>query len=62
MMNELRRVRVTGAGGATAEVRVVEEREGTVYVVSEGEYQAARREGRQVEARLGFPKADVRPT
>ncbi len=60
-MDELRKVRVTGAGGATTEARVVEERDGTVYVVSEREYQEAQREGREVEARLGFPKADVRP-
>lgn len=59
-MEELQRVRVTGAGGATTEARVVEEHDGTVYVVSEREYQAARREGREIEARLGFPKRDVK--
>lgn len=60
-MDELRKVTVHGAGGASAEARVVEERDGTVYVVSEREYQEARREGRELEARLGYPKADVTP-
>jgi hypothetical protein len=39
--------------------RVVEEREDTVYVVGENEYQRARAEGKEVEARLGYPKEDV---
>jgi hypothetical protein len=58
-MDELRQVEVRGLGGKTAVARLVEERDGTRYVVSEREYQAARHEGRQVEARLGFPKDDV---
>lgn len=39
--------------------RVVEERDGSVYVISEREYQEARKEGREIEARLGHPRGDV---
>ena len=59
MKAELRKVRVRGAGGKTAEVRVVQETTDMYYVVGETEYQRARAEGKEVEARLGFPKADV---
>jgi hypothetical protein len=58
-MDELRRVRVRGVGGATAEARVVDERDGTVYVISEREYQQALHDGVEIEARLGYPQADV---
>ena len=56
---ELPRVRVNGAGGETAIVRLVEERDGMVYVIGEEEYQRARAEGQEIEARLGYPKEDV---
>lgn len=58
-MDELRKVAVRGLGGKTAMARVVEERDEMYYVVPEREYQAARQEGRQIEARLGFPREDV---
>ncbi len=58
-MEELRQVRVRGAGGKIALCRVVTENADYVYVVSEREYQRAIREGLEVEARLGFPREDV---
>lgn len=57
--NELRQIRVRGAGGQTALVRVVEETLDTYYVTSEAEYQKAHRAGEKVEARIGFPKTDA---
>jgi hypothetical protein len=57
--SELRQITVRGAGGRTAQVRVVEETAETYYVTSENEYQRARRAGEPVEHRLGFPKADA---
>jgi len=58
---ELPQITVRGAGGKTARVRVVEETTETYYVTSEAEYRRARQAGEDVQARLGFPKADVVP-
>ncbi len=55
---ELPVVTVRGAGGKTAQVRVVEETSETYYVTSEAEYQRARAAGDEVEPHIGFPKAD----
>jgi len=58
-VRDLPKVRVHGLGGATAEARLVEERDGYCYVVPEAEYHTAVARRTPVEARLGFPQADV---
>jgi hypothetical protein len=58
-VSDLPKVLVHGLGGATADARLVEERDGYCYVLSEEEYRATIRRGAPVEARLGFPKGEV---
>jgi hypothetical protein len=58
-MRELPVVLVRGADGKSMRCRAVYYRDGYVYVVSEREYQEARRIGVEIEPRLGFPTEDV---
>jgi DNA-binding IclR family transcriptional regulator len=58
---DLPKVTVHGLGGAMTEARLVEERDGFCYVLSEREYRERAQRGETIEARLGFPKGDVTP-